>query len=47
VDFVALGASLGMKTQRIADSDAIGPALKESIASGVPTLLDVVVEGKV
>ena len=47
VDFVALASSLGMKAQRITEADAIAPALKASVASGVPTLLDVVVEGKV
>ena len=38
---------MGMKAQRITEPDAIAPAVKESVASGVPTLLDVVVEGKV
>lgn len=47
VDFVALASSLGMKAQRITDPDAIAPAMQASVASGIPTLLDVVVEGKV
>ena len=47
VDFVGLAMSLGMKAQRISEPGAIGPAVQASVASGVPTLLDVVVEGNV
>ena len=47
VDFVGLATSLGMKAERISEPDAIAPAIGASVASGVPTLFDVVVEGNV
>ncbi len=47
IDFLAIAKGFGMKAIRITDPDAIAPAIKESIASGGPTLLDVVVDGRV
>jgi benzoylformate decarboxylase len=47
VDFTGLARSLGMKAERITDPDAIEPAVKASIASGGPTLLEVMVDPKV
>ena len=47
VDFVSLATAMGMKATRISDPDAIKPALQAAIASGAPSLLDVVVDGRV
>jgi benzoylformate decarboxylase len=47
VDFLSLAKGFGMKAIRITDPDAIQPAIKEAIASGGPTLLDVVVDARV
>jgi benzoylformate decarboxylase len=44
IDFVGLARSLGMTAERIEDPAAVRPALEASVASGQPTLLDVVVE---
>ena len=44
IDFVGLARSLGMTAERIEDPAAVRPALEASVASGKPTLLDVVVE---
>jgi benzoylformate decarboxylase len=41
IDFVSLAQSMGVKAQRIADPQEVGPALRESIQSGGPKLLDV------
>jgi benzoylformate decarboxylase len=41
IDFVGLAQSLGVPAQRIDDPDAVGPALRASIAGGGPSLLDV------
>jgi benzoylformate decarboxylase len=41
IDFVALAQSMGVPARRITDSHDIGPALRESLASGGPKLLDV------
>lgn len=47
VDFVGLATALGMQAQRITDPDAIAPALKSATASGGPSLLEVMVDGRV
>jgi benzoylformate decarboxylase len=47
VDFTALARSLGVRAERIADPDAIGPALARGLAGPGPTLLEVMVDGKV
>lgn len=47
VDFVGLARSLGVPAERITHADAIKPAMEKAIASGTPSLLDVVIEGKV
>jgi benzoylformate decarboxylase len=47
VDFVGLAKAMGMKAQRITDADEIVPAVRAAIASGGPSLLDVVVDGTV
>ena len=41
IDFVTLAQSMGVPAQRIADPQDVGPALRESIQSGGPRLLDV------
>ncbi|HJS36611.1 MAG TPA: thiamine pyrophosphate-dependent enzyme [Burkholderiales bacterium] len=41
IDFVGLSQSLGVPAQRIDDPEAVGPALRASIAGGGPSLLDV------
>jgi benzoylformate decarboxylase len=43
IDFVALAQSMGVPAQRITDPADVGPALRESIKSGGPRLLDVTV----
>lgn len=47
VDFTGLAQSLGVEAQRIADPEAIAPAVKASIASGRPHLIEVMVDGRV
>ena len=47
IDFVGLARSLGMDAERVAEPDAVRPALEAAIASGRPTLLDVMVDGTV
>ncbi len=47
VDFVGLATSLGIRAERVSEPDAIAPAIRASIARGAPTLLDVIIEGKV
>jgi len=41
IDFVMLAQSMGVPARRITDPQDIGPALRESIQSGGPRLLDV------
>ncbi len=41
IDFVALAQSMGVPAQRITDPADVGPALRESVKSGGPRLLDV------
>jgi len=41
IDFVALAQSMGVPARRINDPHNVGPALRESLASGGPRLLDV------
>jgi benzoylformate decarboxylase len=47
IDFVGLARALGVEAERVTEPDAVKPALDAAIASGRPTLLDVVVEGGV
>ena len=47
VDFVMLARSLGMEAHRITSADDIVPAMKKSVASGGPTLLEVMVDNRV
>jgi benzoylformate decarboxylase len=47
IDYTGLARSLGMTAHQIAEPDAIRPALEASIASGKPTLLEVIVERQV
>ena len=47
VDFAALAKSLGMPAERIAEPDAVGPALQRAFSTPGPKLLDVVVDGRV
>jgi benzoylformate decarboxylase len=47
VDFVGLATAMGMKATRITDPDAIKPAIEAAVASGLPSLLDVMVDGRV
>ena len=44
IDFVGLARSFGMTAERVTDPAAVRPALDAAIASGRPTLLDMVVE---
>ena len=44
IDFVGLARSMGVTAMRVADPDAIGPAIAESTRRDGPTLLDVVVD---
>ncbi len=41
IDFVGLAQSMGVPAQRISDPQNVGPALRESIKSGGPRLLEV------
>ena len=41
IDFVALAQSMGVPARRITDPQDVGPALRESLQSGGPRLLDV------
>jgi len=41
IDFVGLAESMGVPARRITDPQHVGPALRESIQSGGPRLLDV------
>jgi benzoylformate decarboxylase len=41
IDFVALAQSMGVPAQRITDPQDVGPALRESISTGGPRLIDV------
>jgi benzoylformate decarboxylase len=43
IDFVALAQSMGVPARRITDPQDVGPALRESLQSGGPRLLDVTV----
>ncbi|HEY5701401.1 MAG TPA: thiamine pyrophosphate-binding protein [Gammaproteobacteria bacterium] len=44
IDFVALAESMGVKACRITDAEEISTAVREATASGLPRLLDVVVD---
>jgi benzoylformate decarboxylase len=41
IDFVALGASFGLKSTRVTDPQDLAPALRDAFASGAPNLIDV------
>jgi benzoylformate decarboxylase len=41
IDFVGLAQSMGVKAQRISDPKDVGAAIKSSVASGEPRLLDI------
>ena len=41
IDFVALGASLGLPSTRVTDPHDLVPALRAAFASGGPSLIDV------
>jgi benzoylformate decarboxylase len=47
IDFVGLARSFGLTAERVTDPAAVRPALDAAIASGKPTLLDMVVERSV
>jgi len=47
IDFTALARSMGMTAEHISEPDAVGPALRRAFSNPGPSLLDVVVEGKV
>jgi benzoylformate decarboxylase len=46
VDFVGLAKAMGMPAERIAEPDALAPALQRAFASPGPILLDVVIDGR-
>ena len=47
IDFTALAGALGLRSRRVVEPDAVGPALEEALAHPGPTLLDVVVDGRI
>ena len=47
VDFAGLAAAMGVRSRRVVEPDDIGPALEEALAHPGPTLLDVVVDGRI
>ena len=47
IDFAALAAAMGLRSRRVVEPDAVGPALEEALAHPGPTLLDVVVDGRI
>ena len=47
IDFAGAARSLGVTAETITEPDAIRPALVNSISRNGPTLLDVIVDGKV
>jgi benzoylformate decarboxylase len=47
IDFAALAQSLGVTAERITEPDALRPALNAAMARSGPTLLDVIVDGRV
>ena len=47
VDFVGLATAMGMKAHRIIDPKDIVPAIRAATASGGPSLIDIVVDGRV
>ena len=44
VDFLALAASMGVSAERVTDASEIRPRVAAAIASGVPNLIEVVIE---
>ena len=46
IDFTALAGALGLRSRRVVEPDDIAPALDEALAHPGPTLLDVVVDGR-
>jgi benzoylformate decarboxylase len=46
VDFVGLAKAMGMPAERIAEPEALAPALQRAFASPGPKLLDVVIDGR-
>ena len=46
VDFAGLAAAMGVRSRRVIAPDDIAPALEEALAHRGPTLLDVVVDGR-
>ena len=46
IDFAALAKAMGMPAERIAEPEALAPALQRAFASPGPKLLDVVIDGR-
>jgi benzoylformate decarboxylase len=46
LDFVALARGMGVDAKRIDTPTALSDALKEAISSGLPSLLDVVIDSE-
>ena len=46
VDFAGLAAAMGLRSRRVVEPEHIGPALEEALAHSGPTLLDVLVDGR-
>jgi len=44
VDFAALARVLGAHGERVTTAAALGPALKRALASGLPAVVDVVID---
>ena len=47
IDFAGLAASMGVRSRRVVEPAEVGPALKEALAHSGPTLLDVLVDGRI
>ena len=47
IDFAGLAAALGLRSRRIVEPDDVAPALAEALDHAGPTLLDVVVDGRI
>ena len=47
IDFAALAGAMGLRSRRIVEPEDVVPALEEALAHPGPTLLDVVVDGRI
>lgn len=47
LDFAKIASSFGVQGERVSQPEEIGPALRRAFTSGVPSLVDVVIDGSV